>query len=79
MLRRQLAKEKDVPPYVIFSDRTLHLLATQQPKTLRAFGTVSGVGAHKQATLGTAFVKAIRVHYGLSTDETEDWNRLPMV
>ncbi len=76
-LRKQLAQEKDVPPYVIFSDRTLHLLATQQPKTLRAFGTVSGVGAHKQETLGTAFVKAIRAHNGLSVDETEDWNKLP--
>lgn len=75
-LRLQLASERNVPPYVIFNDRTLHQLAISQPETIIAFGLISGVGAHKQETLGTTFVKAIRMHKGLSTDETEEWNKI---
>ena len=70
-LRAQLAAERGVPPYVVFGDRTLHQLAIVKPVTLLAFGTVSGVGAHKQETFGTAFVKAIRQYESLSVDETE--------
>jgi ATP-dependent DNA helicase RecQ len=75
-LRAQKAKEAGVPPYTIFSDRALHQMATVQPETISAFGDISGVGAHKQKTFGTAFIKAIRQHKGLSTDEEEDWNEL---
>lgn len=75
-LRAQLAAERGVPPYVVFGDRTLHQLAIVKPVTLLAFGTVSGVGVHKQETFGTAFVKAIRQYESLSTDETEEWNSL---
>ena len=76
-LRVKLAAERGVPPYVIFGDRTLHQLATTKPKTRLAFGTVSGVGAHKQATLGTIFVKEIRKHLGMSVNEKETWNMMP--
>ena len=75
-VRREVASEKGVPPYIIFGDRTLHQLATVQPTTRLAFGTVSGVGQHKQQQLGTTFVRAIREYKGLSTDEREDWNRI---
>ena len=75
-LRMEKATETKVPPYVIFGDRTLHQLAAVQPVDVRAFGNVSGVGTHKQETLGTAFVKAIRQYKGLTTDEGEDWNKI---
>ena len=75
-VRREVATEKGVPPYIIFGDRTLHQLATVQPTTRLAFGTVSGVGQHKQQQLGTTFVRAIREYKGLSTDEREEWNRM---
>lgn len=75
-VRREVASEKGVPPYIIFGDRTLHQLATVQPTTRLAFGTVSGVGQHKQQQLGTTFVRAIREYKGLSTDEREEWNRM---
>lgn len=75
-LRLQIAAEKKVPPYIVFGDRTLHLLAAIQPLTLDAFGLVSGIGAHKQKTLGTTFVKYIRQYRNLSVGESEDWNRI---
>lgn len=73
-LRLKIASKRGVPPYVIFSDKTLHQLAIIQPITYIAFGSISGVGTHKLESLGTIFVKAIREYKGLSTDETEEWN-----
>lgn len=74
LLRLKNASERGVPPYVIFSDKTLHQLAIVQPITYIAFGSISGVGTHKLESLGTIFVKAIREYKGLSTNETEEWN-----
>lgn len=73
-LRLKIASERGVPPYVIFSDKTLHQLAIVQPITYIAFGSISGIGTHKLESLGTVFVKAIREYKGLSTNETEEWN-----
>lgn len=73
-LRLKIASERGVPPYVIFSDKTLHQLAIVQPITYIAFGSISGIGTHKLESLGTVFVKAIREYKGLSTKETEEWN-----
>ena len=73
-LRLKIASERDVPPYVIFSDKTLHQLAIVQPITYIAFGSISGIGTRKLESLGTIFVKAIREYKGLSTNETEEWN-----
>lgn len=76
VLRAQLANEAGVPPYVIFGDSTLHMLASIKPETRIAFGNVSGVGIHKQETLGTIFIKTIRQYKGMSIDEAESWNSL---
>lgn len=73
-LRLKIASERGIPPYVIFSDKTLHQLAIVQPITYIAFGSISGIGTHKLESLGTIFVKAIREYKGLSTKETEEWN-----
>ena len=51
-LRLKIATERGVPPYVIFSDKTLHQLAIVQPITYIAFGSISGVGTHKLESLG---------------------------
>ena len=58
-LRIQLAKEEHLPPYIIFSDKTLHELAIYKPKSIAAFGTIYGVGENKQAKYGAIFVEAI--------------------
>lgn len=58
-LRIQVAREEHLPPYIIFSDKTLHELATYKPQTIAAFGTIYGVGENKQAKYGAIFVEAI--------------------
>jgi ATP-dependent DNA helicase RecQ len=58
-VRRELAAEQNVPPYVVFSDASLREMAKSRPSTVEAFGRVSGVGATKQSRYGEAFVDAI--------------------
>jgi ATP-dependent DNA helicase RecQ len=59
-LRRTLAKDQSVPPYVIFHDATLREMAAAKPQTLNALGQVSGVGARKLEAYGDAFLTVIR-------------------
>ncbi|HEY0959302.1 MAG TPA: DNA helicase RecQ [Novosphingobium sp.] len=61
-LRRDLAQEAGVPPYVIFHDATLREMAAQRPATLSALGEIGGVGARKLEAYGAAFLEAIRAH-----------------
>jgi ATP-dependent DNA helicase RecQ len=61
-LRMRLAKEKRVPPYVIFSDRSLIDMAQLRPRDESEFGMVHGVGAAKLKDFGAIFLKAIREH-----------------
>jgi ATP-dependent DNA helicase RecQ len=61
-LRKQLADEQAVPPYVIFHDSTLKLMAQIQPKTLHEFGKLSGVGSHKLAQYGDKFLAEIKAY-----------------
>jgi ATP-dependent DNA helicase RecQ len=58
-LRRRLAQEKGVPPYLIFSDRTLAELAARRPKNAAEFREVKGVGDRKAAELGALFLAEI--------------------
>jgi ATP-dependent DNA helicase RecQ len=59
-LRRELAAEAGLPPYVIFHDATLREMATSRPASLAALGEVSGVGARKLEAYGDAFLNVIR-------------------
>ena len=61
-LRRDLAKEAGVPPYVIFHDATLREIATLRPTGLASLGGVSGVGERKLAAYGEAFLRVVREH-----------------
>jgi ribonuclease D len=58
LLRKRLADDQDVPPYVFFSDATLRELRTHQPATLQAFRQIGGVGDVPKR-YGTAYVGAI--------------------
>ncbi|MEY2440327.1 MAG: ATP-dependent helicase RecQ [Verrucomicrobiota bacterium] len=58
-LRRQIADERDVPAYVIFSDASLREMARLQPATMRDFESVPGVGKQKLKDFGGAFTGAI--------------------
>ncbi len=58
-LRTKLARERRVPPYVIFSDRTLRIMASVQPHDRATLLEVPGVGDHKAETYGTFFLEEI--------------------
>ncbi|MCB9009717.1 MAG: DNA helicase RecQ [Ardenticatenaceae bacterium] len=58
--RKALADEAGVPPYVIFSDRTLVEMATYFPQSRASFGTLYGVGAAKLADFADVFVPIIQ-------------------
>jgi len=58
--RKELASERAVPAYVIFSDKSLHDMALHRPITLDQFGEMYGVGAGKKQTFGPEFVAFIQ-------------------
>jgi ATP-dependent DNA helicase RecQ len=62
LLRKHLADEQSVPPYVVFADSTLRLMAQVQPQTLTQFGKLSGVGSHKLNQYGERFVAEIKAY-----------------
>jgi ATP-dependent DNA helicase RecQ len=59
-LRKQLADAQSVPPYVVFADSSLRVMAQVQPETIEAFAEISGVGTHKLTQYGDKFVSEIR-------------------
>ena len=59
-LRAQLAKEQNVPAYVIFHDATLRNIAQQRPTDLRALARVGGVGGSKLDRYGPALIDVVR-------------------
>jgi len=59
-VRVRLARERGVPPYVIFHDTTLKQMAERRPATLDDLHDIYGVGAKKAADFGDAFLDAIR-------------------
>jgi len=61
-LRKQLSKELDVPPYVIFQDASLEAMATIYPQTLEELQNIPGVGAGKAKRYGNEFCKLIKRH-----------------
>ncbi|NTV04936.1 MAG: DNA helicase RecQ [Chlorobiaceae bacterium] len=58
-LRKQIADEQGIPPYVVFSDRTLHDMSTRFPRTAESMLTVSGVGEVKLERYGRQFLRLI--------------------
>ena len=58
-LRRQIAKEKNVPPFVIFQDPSLEDMATQYPITMEELAHVQGVSTGKARRYGRPFIETI--------------------
>jgi ATP-dependent DNA helicase RecQ len=59
-VRLRLARERGVPPYVIFHDTTLKEMVERRPKTIDDLHELYGVGVKKAADFGDAFLDAIR-------------------
>lgn len=59
-LRLSLAQEQNLPPYVIFSDKTLQELAEKQPQTSLEFLQIKGVGQNKLDKYGKQFLELLQ-------------------
>lgn len=71
-LRKQIALNKNLPPYIIFSDTSLKEMATKFPHTPEEFHSITGVGDHKLRKYGDDFLKEVRDYcrdYDLKPEE----------
>jgi ATP-dependent DNA helicase RecQ len=73
-LRKRIADEQNVPPYVIFTDTTLQEMAAERPVTRTAMLAIGGVGMKKFENYGEVFIKAILEYGGAPNpaDTTDD-------
>ncbi|HET9977292.1 MAG TPA: RecQ family ATP-dependent DNA helicase [Burkholderiaceae bacterium] len=60
--RAEVAREHNLPAYVVFHDATLAAMATEQPTSLDALGRISGVGAKKLQAYGAAILRVLGEH-----------------
>lgn len=58
-LRRRLAEDEDLPPYIIFADKTLVALAVEKPKTREALLDIHGIGSVKAERYGRSIIRII--------------------
>lgn len=58
-LRKSVARDEDLPPYVIFSEVSLEDMATQYPITMEEMCNITGVGQGKAEKFGAPFLEAI--------------------
>ena len=65
-VRLAVARQRRVPPYVVFHDRSLREMARLRPTSLASLRTIHGVGEQKAERFGPAFVDAIASHLGVS-------------
>lgn len=59
VLRREIAREQEVPAYIVFDDKTLRQIAVHRPRTLAAFGDLQGIGPVKTERFGPRFIAAL--------------------
>jgi len=59
-LRTRLAREQNVPAYIIFHDATLREIASKRPQTPEALGDINGMGTGKQERYGEAVLAVVR-------------------
>ena len=73
-VRRSLAEERGVPPFIVFGDVTLKELAQVRPTSPQEFRGIHGVGDRKAAEYGPAFLQAISAY-----QQEQTMNTLPSV
>jgi len=69
LLRKHLADEQGVPPYVVFGDATLAQMARDKPMDEQELLAVSGVGQHKLDKYGSDFLNAV-AEYCVATEDS---------
>lgn len=60
--RKEIAAERSVPAYIIFSDKSLTDMAINRPETMDQFGDIYGVGAGKKKEFGERFINFINMN-----------------
>ena len=68
-LRKKVAKQKNIPPYVIFQDTSLEDMATKYPISVKEFENITGVGRGKAKKFAAPFIKLISEY--VDTNEIE--------
>jgi ATP-dependent DNA helicase RecQ len=58
--RKKIAKQKNVPPFVVFQDPSLEEMCTHYPITMEELRQISGVGSGKAMKFGTPFIELIK-------------------
>ena len=59
-LRKKIAKQKNVPPFVVFQDPSLEEMCTHYPISMEELKQISGVGNGKAMKFGSAFIELIK-------------------
>ena len=59
-LRSKIAKEENIPPYLVFSDKTLLEMVRHRPTTLMSFNSINGVGEKKSLKYWSRFTALIK-------------------
>ncbi|WP_437131452.1 DNA helicase RecQ [Bacillus atrophaeus] len=62
MLRKQIAAEQGVPPFVVFSDQTLKEMSGKQPANEEDLLSIKGVGEQKRVKYGKLFLEEIQAY-----------------
>jgi ribonuclease D len=75
--RLELAKTQNVPPYVIFHDKTLAEMAARRPRSVAELGAIPGAGEVKLARYGEAFLKVINEHDLRAREDARPDDELP--
>lgn len=75
--RKRIADEKNVPPFVIFSDKTLHEMATYFPQSESSFLDINGVGHAKCAAYAPSFLPLIK-EYAQTNNVSEIQKNTPL-
>ncbi|MCD8260631.1 MAG: DNA helicase RecQ [Bacteroides sp.] len=61
-LRKKLAEEMALPPYIILTDKVFKTLCDHKPTTVEEFGEVNGIGEYKKEKYGKIFTRTIKEH-----------------
>ncbi|MCY7975635.1 DNA helicase RecQ [Bacillus inaquosorum] len=66
MVRKEIAAEQGVPPFVVFSDQTLKEMSGKQPVNDEELLSIKGVGEQKRAKYGRLFLQEIQAYAGMT-------------
>ena len=61
-MRKKIARQRSIPPFVVFQDPSLEDMATKYPVSMTEFENITGVGRGKAQKFATPFIKLIQEH-----------------